>query len=113
MKNTTLTLDDCIDRLRDLENDLYSREFRKWLKEQTPARHQAMVANRQECVQLRIKLENVQLVHIADKLDRLGPDLTKGLKELDEVLGDLNNFKKALTLISQVLGLVGRIVSLV
>lgn len=113
MSDTTLTLDDCVDRLRDLENDLYSREFRKWLTEQTPALKKAMVANRQECVQLRIKLENVQLELIANKLDRLGPDLAKGLKELGQVLEDLSNFKKALTLISQVLGLAARVIALV
>lgn len=111
MSDIDWTIDDCIDGLKNIESDLHSRDFRKWLQTQSLEDRDNMVAMRQELRRLRTKLENAQLQNIAAKLDRLGPDLRNGIQEMDAVLEELNQFKKALTNLSLVLGIVGRIVA--
>lgn len=107
------TSDEFLDAIRELELDLFSREFRLWLREQNDDDRRALIALRTEVASYRANLETQQLRVIADKLEQLAPELGEGLRDLQRLLDEMARFTQTMEAISRVLGLISRIVTLV
>jgi hypothetical protein len=104
--------DELLDRVRKLEFNLYTSEFRDWLKTQSDADKKKIGTLRTEVVNYRSGLETNQLRALADKLDELSPELNQGLVDLQETIKAMKDFAAFLKVLGDVLGLVSRIVAL-
>ena len=108
-----MTNDGFLDQIRELEVDLFSREFRQWVRKQ-PEDMQARIRSlRTEISIYRSQLETAQLKVLANKLDELSPELTQGVTILQKEMDEMNDFIAVLDVLGRVIGLISRIVTLV
>ena len=109
---SSLKRDDVLDAVRELELDLFSREFRTWLATRTDEERMRLISMRSEIASYRSKLETEQLRILAEKLEELTAELKKGFADMQKVIDDTKDFIAALDTLGRVIGLVSRVVTL-
>jgi hypothetical protein len=107
-----MSKDELLDKARELEFDLYDPEFRKWVKAQSEPNKAKIGSLRTEVISYRSGLETNQLKVLANKLEELSPELDQGLADLQKEMKNMKDFITFLKILSSVLGLVSRIVTL-
>jgi gas vesicle protein len=102
-----------LDSVREIELELFSRDFNKWVKKQTEKDKKTCRSLRTEISTYRSQLETSRLRVLADKLEELSPSLTNGIEELQKEIDELNDFIATMETLGKIIGLVSRIVTLV
>lgn len=100
-----------LDLVRELELELFSREFNRWVRTLSDEDKKKIRVLRTEVSIYRSQLETNQLKVLADKLEELTPDLAAGMKDLQKELDEMNDFIKTVEFLGRVLGVVSRIVT--
>jgi hypothetical protein len=101
-----------LDIVREIEIDLYSRDFRQWLKTLTDDQKKVLVSLRTEIGSYRSGLETDILKVLADKLAELDKQLKDAAAELQDEIDKTEDFVKAMEMLGKMIGLVSRAVTL-
>lgn len=101
-----------LDVVRELEFELHSRDFNKWIHKQPEEQKREIRELRTEISNYRSELETRRLKIMADMLDRLAPDLRVGMDEIQSQIDKMEEFISVINLVGRALGLVSRIVTL-
>ena len=108
-----MTKDGLLAELREIETNLRSAEVQEFFQAQDQDVRDRFVSLRHEISVAINQLSNAELQAIADKLDELAPDLKAGVDRLKAKIQQLENAVSILKTISDVLGLVGRVVAFI
>ena len=103
------TREEVLQTLRRLETTLADPALENRVLQQDEETRRKFVAARQNVTILKGKLENAQLAEIAERLDRLGPELSAGIDQLEAALSRVESAVAVVNTISSVLGIVARI----
>ncbi len=108
-----MTNKEFLDCIKKLESLLFSIKFSEWLKTQTKENRNIMVQFRTEVSDYLDRSENNQLRAIADKLEKLSPELDAGITKLEDEIKKMNDFIVAVNTTERIIGLIARIAAMV
>jgi hypothetical protein len=102
-----------VDSLTQLRHWLYSNSAQQTVSSEPQAVRDQFVSLRREVNFLTTQLQNAELESISDKLDQLGPELTAGINSINASIASVAKITSILNTVSDVVGLLARVVALV
>lgn len=109
-----MTKKELVALVNNLEFKLYSYKFQGeiGIAGKSNAEKEKFIALQHEITSLRIHLATRDLEIIADELKELSPALETGTKEMEKELEEMKDFIRIIDTVSNVIGLVGKVVKL-
>ncbi len=108
-----MSREELLAHLRAIELQLRSAEVQLFFRDKSEEEREQLVTLRNEISQQISQLANAQFQHVADKLNELSPDLNDGINNLQGELNTLEDAIAILNTISNILGLVGRVIAFI
>ena len=103
---------ECLSKIRKLEKKLYSHSFGERAKKQSKYERIHISDCMINVTKYRSRLETGELKIIASKLDKLAPELEKGMADLKKQIDETNDFIAILGTLTDVLRILGKVASL-
>jgi chromosome segregation ATPase len=111
--NASETRDETLKRLRRARTEMMSARWMLALEREDASTRKEAARELLRTQHAIRKLENAQLAEIRDRLLANESALEKGREELDQALDELNDVKKVIRSVGNLLGVVGRAIKLI